>query len=93
MNASDLFFHLLNFLAPAVFVAMVMVLVDRLIMGKRLSAARWWIQGAVNFAVCASVLVLGLWFFGRDGKMLTYATLVVCAATSQWLMRRGWRGH
>ena len=36
------------------------------------------------------VLVPMLW--GRDGKMLTYAALVVACATCQWVLVRGWRG-
>jgi hypothetical protein len=37
------------------------------------------------------VLLAGLWFFGRDGKMLTYAALVVASATVQWVMLGLWR--
>ena len=37
------------------------------------------------------VLVAGLVFFGRDGKMATYAALVLAIASSQWLLLRGWR--
>jgi hypothetical protein len=36
-------------------------------------------------------LGVGLWFFGRDGKMASYAALLVVAATSQWIGGRGWR--
>ena len=38
------------------------------------------------------VLALGLWFFGRDGKIATYSAMVLMCATSQWVMLRGWRG-
>ena len=42
----------------------------------------------------ASVMVLagGLWMFGRDGKMSTYAAMVVVCATTQWVMARAWKG-
>jgi hypothetical protein len=37
------------------------------------------------------VLAAGLWVFGRDGKMATYAALVVVVGSTQWLMGGGWR--
>jgi hypothetical protein len=39
----------------------------------------------------AAAIVLGLWLFGHDGKMLTYGALVLACASSQWLQARGWR--
>jgi hypothetical protein len=35
--------------------------------------------------------VAGLVFFGRDGKMLTYAAMVAGAALSQWVVLGAWR--
>jgi hypothetical protein len=34
------------------------------------------------------VLLAGLVFFGRDGKMATYAALVLVQGTLGWWMRR-----
>ena len=93
MSPLDLLFHVLNFLAPAALMAVLMVPLGRLVMRKQTPFAAWWIQIAANFSVCMITLWVGLWFFGRDGKMATYAALVVCAATSQWVMARGWRSH
>ena len=39
----------------------------------------------------AGVLAAGLVLWGRDGKMLTYAALVVACATCQWVLVRGWK--
>ena len=50
-----------------------------------------WAQVLINFAVCLALLLLGLVFFGRDGKMATYALLVLGAATTQWMLVRGWQ--
>jgi hypothetical protein len=34
------------------------------------------------------MLVLGLWWSGQDGKMISYAAMVLACATSQWLLTR-----
>lgn len=83
--------QVLNFLAPALFVAVATPLAARIFMKKAPNALIWWSQIAINFAVGAGVLLAGLWYFGYDGKMATYAALVLGCATSQWLMARGWR--
>ena len=91
MGLPDLFFHLLNFVAPAAALACVLVLAGH---GLRPSAPpllAWWLQWCVVCAVGAAVLLGGLWWWGRDGKMATYAALVVAAATAQWLLVRGWK--
>jgi hypothetical protein len=55
------------------------------------AAAGYWRQAAWVFAATATVLAAGLWWFGRDGKMATYAVLVLAAATAQWLSARAWK--
>jgi hypothetical protein len=91
MGPLDLLIPLLNFVAPALFVAVVVALVSRLFARKGSVALAWWAQAAINFVVGAAALLLGLWYFGHDGKMATYAALVLGCASSQWLMARGWR--
>ena len=91
MGSLDLSIHLLNFAAPAAFVAALMLLLGRFLLSKRPSALMWWSHLAINFAVCLTASALGLWFFGRDGMMATYGALVLGGATSQWVMQGGWR--
>jgi predicted anti-sigma-YlaC factor YlaD len=91
MGPIDFLFHLLSFLAPAVGVALGVGFAARLLWPGR-AAGRWWRAFAANAAVGTGVLGAGLWFFGQDGKMATYAALVLAIATMQWLMSRGWRG-
>ena len=91
MEPLDLLNQLLNFLAPALFVAVVTALIARIFMRKGPVTLTWWSQAAINFVVGAIALLLGLWYFGHDGKMATYTALVLGCATSQWLMGRGWR--
>lgn len=89
MGPLDLLIHLLNFVAPALFIAIFTTLVSRMMTRKAPAALTWGAQAAINFVTGVAVLLLGLWFFGHDGKMATYAALVVCCATSQWVMARG----
>ena len=84
--------HLLNFAAPAAALALVLVPLARVLMPKSAPALSWWAQAAIVFIVGCAVLVAGLWLQGRDGKMSTYAALVLASATCQWLLRRGRRG-
>jgi hypothetical protein len=91
MGPTDQFFHLAGFLAPALFLAIVLPGLSRLLLRKASPLIRFWPQVAVVFAASAGVLLAGLWWFGRDGKMATYGALVVAAATVQWLLVRGWR--
>lgn len=87
--------HLLNFVVPAVAVAVLLVLCSRLLGGlfgsKRPLAQSWWAQAAIVFIVNVAILVAGLLFFGHDGKMLTYAAMVVGAAVCQWFLLGAWR--
>lgn len=88
MGALTLLNHIANFLAPALWLTLGLAVVSRIIMKKKASAHSLIQQVAILFAVCTSVLLLGLLFFGRDGKMLTYAALVVAGAGTQgWLQR------
>jgi hypothetical protein len=95
MTATLLTNHLLNFMAPAAFVALLLVVSSRLFFGffqsKRPVAQSWWAQVAIIFVVSLFALTAGLLLFGHDGKMATYAALVLSAALCQWLLLRGWK--
>lgn len=92
MDLLDLLNHLLNFVAPAFFVAVLVPLVARWFMKKTPPVISLGAQSAINFLLNVMVLALGLWFFGHDGKMATYSAMALMCATSQWFMLRGWRG-
>lgn len=84
--------HLLNFAAPAAALALLLVPCSHLVVRNSASALSWRAQLAIVFVVGCAVLLVGLWLLGRDGKVLTYAALVLTTATCQWLLRRGWKG-
>lgn len=83
--------HLLNLLAPALALAVLLVLACRLLMRKRAAARGAFAQLAIVFVVGAVVLVAGVVLLGSDGKMLTYTALVLACASTQWVLLRGWR--
>lgn len=91
MDLLDLLDHLLNFVAPAAFMALVLVFASRYLGGRRAGVPRWWAQLAFVFLAGVGVLAGGLVVFGRDGMMATYAALVVVCGIVQWLAMRGWR--
>jgi hypothetical protein len=91
MGPLDQIFHLANFLAPAFAVAVVLAMVGPFFVKNSAVATGFAAQTAINFVAGGVALGLGLWFFGRDGKMASYAALVVVVATSQWVGGRGWR--
>lgn len=83
--------HLLNFVAPAFGVALLLALGAKVFWRKRPAAQGLLAQVAINSVVGCAVLTAGLVWFGRDGKMATYAVLVLACATVQWVLQRGWR--
>ena len=80
--------HSINFLAPALWLAVLLPVLSRLFMGKRAVARTMANQIALHFVVGCIVLLVGLVLFGRDGKMLTYLALVLALASMQWLLSR-----
>jgi hypothetical protein len=91
MGPTDIFLHLLSFAAPALALSFFMVLATRVLLPQRIVLLAWWAQVALNAVLGIAVLALGLWHFGVDGKMATYAALVVVTAASQWVGIAGWR--
>ena len=95
MTAYLLTDHLLNFMAPAFFVALGLVLLahlmGRFFRSKKPLRQSLWAQVAIIFIANLLVLAVGLVFFGNDGKILTYAALVLTSAGCQWVLHRGWQ--
>lgn len=77
MSVWDSSLHLLNFCAPALGVALFLGFLDVVLIRKR-PLSLFWIQStALYFFAALAVLLLGLALQGRDGKMLSYAALVL----------------
>lgn len=90
MGPLDFALHFLGFAAPALFVGLAVALGAPLA-GAAPQPLHWWTQTAINVTAGLAVLVAGLGYFGVDGKMATYAGLVVAVAAIQWLCGRGWK--
>jgi len=91
MGPIDLLNHLLNWLAPALWLAVLLPLLAPLVLRRQRTSATLVLQVAVNFFFNLLVLGFGLWFFDHDGKMVTYAGMVLVCASNQWLLLRAWR--
>ncbi len=83
MHATDAFWHLMNFCAPALGIGAFAAVLSRLIWRGELRrgvVVLWaWASAA---ALVASIA--GLVAFERDGRMVTYAFMVVASATAIW---------
>jgi len=88
MGPLDLINHLLNFVAPALFVGTALACVAPVFMGNRPVAHVVVAQAAINSIAGVVALSVGLWFFGRDGKMASYAAMLLGCALSQGLLRK-----
>ena len=87
MGPLDLFWHLANLLAPAFGLALIAPSLAKLLWRDALRRAPWAVLAAWVGGVGVIVLLGGLVLLGRDGRMATYATLVVASAGVLW-----WRG-
>lgn len=87
MTVLALIFHLANFAAPALGVALLLWAMPRV--WPRTRPGRWAARKEL-LALCGlgvAVLLAGLIVFGRDGKMLSYAALVLAQGTLVWWVR------
>lgn len=91
MGILDAALHAINFMLPALFVAFFVTYLGQFFKKKKPLAGMSIAHVAINFIVSSSVLLIGLILNGRDGKMLTYLTMVIASATVQWIVSGAWR--
>lgn len=87
MGPLDLFWHLANLFAVAVLFALVATAGAKLIWRRALAAVAWRRLLLATAGAAVVVTVAGLLAFGRDGRMATYALMVVAVAAAL-----GWAG-
>lgn len=88
MGVLDFLVHLLNFVAPAVVIALLVTALARVFWPKLAFANVLYREFAINVIVCIFFSLAGLWYFGRDGTIAAYTAMVAGCATSQWWMLR-----
>jgi peptidoglycan biosynthesis protein MviN/MurJ (putative lipid II flippase) len=91
MGFVDAILHALNFMLPALAVALLVTFSGRFLKKNKSFAVGFIGQCAINLIVCLAVLMIGLVITGRDGKMLTYLAMVMASGTVQWVLSGGWR--
>ncbi|TCP00596.1 hypothetical protein EV684_11233 [Rubrivivax gelatinosus] len=87
MEPLDAFWHLLNFVLPALAVAALAAGAAKLLWRRELRTVAW--TRLARDAAIANLLVLvaGLVLTRHDGRILTYAAMVLACAIALW-----WRG-
>lgn len=88
MTWEDVFWHLVNFALPALAVS-IGITAWGSFQFRRQTRVRWIWRCLINLMGGLAVLVGGLALTGNDGKMATYAALILVCATLEWLVQ--WR--
>lgn len=91
MGPLDALWHVANLFMPALGLGALAATLAKLLWQRELAAVAWQRLAGPACAACAAVVLAGLLLFGRDGKMATYAALMLVLASTQWGMGRGWR--
>jgi hypothetical protein len=87
MGPLDAFWHLANLFVPAFGLGMVAAALAKLVWRRDLASVPWKRLAVPAGLAGAAVTLAGLVIFGRDGKMATYAAMVLACALTLW-----WRG-
>jgi hypothetical protein len=74
----------LNFLGPAVGMGVIASTLAKLLWFRELKSVRWRRLAVPVFVASTLVSVAGLVIFGHDGKIATYAAMVVVCALTLW---------
>jgi hypothetical protein len=86
MSPLQQFWHLLNFVSPALGVGAIAALLSKLLWRRQLSTVSWIRLAAWAVAAGAIASISGLIIAGHDGVMATYGAMVLCTAGAIWLV-------
>jgi hypothetical protein len=87
MGPIDAFWHLSNLFLPALLLGALTAALAKLLWRRELAGVPWRRLATPAAAAAAAMVLLGLVVFGRDGRMATYAGMVLATAGALW-----WRG-
>jgi hypothetical protein len=85
LTALDLFWHLANFVLPALGVGALTAALCKLLWRRSLARASWFSLAWQAAAAGVAVLVAGLVITGHDGRMVSWGALVVACALVPWI--------
>ena len=88
MGPLDLVNHLLNFMAPAVAVGVILAIFGPFLARKKPRPRVFIAQAAINSIAGVLLLAVGLWWLGNDGKMASYGAMLLAIACTQWWAMR-----
>jgi hypothetical protein len=84
MNPIEAFWHLLNLFVPALGLGALAAAATKLLWRGQTRGLAWWRLAGPACAAAAVATVGGLLFYGQDGRMGTYAAMVLVAALTLW---------
>ncbi|HET9821446.1 MAG TPA: hypothetical protein VFQ16_06445 [Burkholderiaceae bacterium] len=84
MGPIDGFWHIANFFAPALGVGTLASALCKLLWRRELAAVAWRRLALWATTGGAMASIAGLAAFGRDGRLATYALLVLASALALW---------
>jgi ABC-type branched-subunit amino acid transport system permease subunit len=84
MSLSEAFWHVFEFVYPALAMGSLCAAGAKVLWRRELSGTPWWRLAVAVALAGIAVMIVGLSVFGRDGRMLTYAALVIVSAVVLW---------
>ena len=89
MSLLQQFWHVLNFLAPALMTGAIASALAKLIWRRDLAGTSWLVLALWAGLAGDLALVAGLWLTGRDGSMVSYGAMVAAVSLAIWLLGFG----
>ncbi len=89
MSLLQQFWHVLNFLAPALVTGGIAAVLAKLVWRRDLGGTSWLSLALWAAFAGDTALIGGLWWTGRDGSMAAYAAMVAVVALTIWLIGFG----
>ncbi len=90
LQAADAFWHVTNFFAPGLVLGGVAAALTKAFWWRELGPGRGWRLWAWSSGASTLAAIAGLGVFGQDGRIATYAAMVVACAVGLWWA--GFRG-
>lgn len=87
MDALQAFWHVFHLFLPALALGMLSAGLAKWLWRRELARVRWKALAGPASAASALVTLAGLAVLGRDGRMATYAAMVLACAVTLW-----WQG-